>query len=312
MVMRRILVLLNADAGTVLDRGADAVRTLVERELGQDGREIDVRLLSSRKLVEAIGAAREGTHDTVIVGGGDGSVNLAASALVRSDKTLGILPLGTLNLLARDIGMPLDLQQALATLDEAKPHRIDLGTINGRLFHTISGIGFFSQMARAREAARHWKLGRFFVVAIAAFFALRRAGRFALQVTIDGHEHDFEAFAALVTVNRFSGPGWRRARLDEGMMEIHIAEDRGALAKLKAGADMVTDSWRGNPGIISLSGRHIELRRRRSRSWVSTDGELSRERIPLDYGIEPSALTLLMPRQREDASGHGTQRGSIS
>jgi diacylglycerol kinase family enzyme len=299
--MRRILVLLNVDAGTVLDRGADAIRDLVRRELGQNGREIELRLISGRELVEAIGAARHGAHDTVIVGGGDGTVSLAASALARCDKTLGILPLGTLNLLARDIGMPLDLQQALAVLDEAEPHRIDLATMNGRLFHTISGIGFFSQMARAREAARHWKLGRFFVVGIAAFYALRRSGRFGLDIRIDGRAESYQAFAALVTVNRFSGPGWRRARLDAGVLEIHIAEERGALAKLKAGADMVTDTWRGNPGIVSLTGRHIELRRQRSRSWVSTDGELSRERIPLRYGIEPSALTLLMPRRSDDA-----------
>lgn len=310
--MHRVLVLLNANAGTLLDRSAIAVRDLVQRELGQDGREIELHLLSGRKLVEAIAGASNGPHDTVIVGGGDGSVSLAARALAASDKALGILPLGTLNLLARNIGMPPDLQQALATLDTARPHRIDLGTINGRLFHTISGIGFFSQMARAREAARHWKLGRFFVVAIAAFYALRRAGRIELEVTIDGHEHRFEAFAALVTVNRFSGPGWRRARLDEGLLEIHIAEDRGALARLKAGADMVTDSWRGNPGIISLTGRHITISRRRSRSWVSTDGELSRERLPLDYGIAPAALTLLMPRQRDDEAQEDVQRGSIS
>lgn len=299
--MRRILVLLNADAGTVLDRGADAIRDLVQQELGRNGREIELRLLRRREFAEAIGTARHGDHDTVIVGGGDGSASLAANALSRCDKTLGILPLGTLNLLSRDIGTPLDLQQALAALDEAQPQRIDLGTINGRLFHTISGVGFFSQMARAREAARHWKLGRFFVVGVAAFHALRHAGRYALDITIDGRDESFEAFAALVTVNRFSGPGWRRARLDEGILEIHIAEDRGALAKLKAGADMVTDAWRGNPGIVSLTGRKIELRRRRSRSWVSTDGELSRERIPLSYAVEPSALTLLMPRRSNDA-----------
>jgi diacylglycerol kinase family enzyme len=310
MVMRRILVLLNAEAGTVLDRGADAVRDLVGRELGKGGREIELRLLPPKKLIEAIAAARQDPHDTLIVGGGDGSVSLAARTLAHSGKKLGILPLGTLNLLARDIGMPLDLQQALAVLDEAQPHTIDLGTLNGRMFHTISGIGFFSQMARAREAARHWKLGRFFVVGIAAFYALRRTGRFAIEVAIDGRTATFQAFAALVTVNRFTGPGWRRARLDEGILEIHIAEERGALAKLKAGADMMTDSWRGNPGIVSLTGRHIVLTRRRSRSWVSTDGELSRERVPLDYGIAPAALTLLMPEK--DAADEFPQRGSIS
>lgn len=299
--MRHVLVLLNARAGTLLDRGGEDVRSLVERELGKEGRTLDVHLLSGKNLLRAIRQSGKGEHDTVIVGGGDGSVSLAVSSLDGSDKTLGILPLGTLNLLAHDIGMPMELEAALAALDDAQPATVDLATLNGKLFHTISGMGFFSQMARAREAARKLKLWRFFAVALAAFYAIRRSGRMELDITIDGTAHSYSAFAALVSVNRFTGPGWRRARLDEGLLEIHIAEDRGGLALLKAGADMVTDNWRDNPGIISLAGRAITVRRRnRSRSWVSTDGELDREEMPLDYRIKPAALRLLMPPRAED------------
>lgn len=294
--MRNILVLLNARAGTLLDRDAEQVRALIARELGGNGRQVEVHLLSGPNLVRAIRQSGRGPHDTVIVGGGDGSVNLAVRSLRGAGKTLGILPLGTLNLLAHDIGMPMELEAALAALGEARPHAIDLASLNGELFHTISGLGFFSQMARARETARRWKLWRFLAVAIAAGLALRRSGRMHLDVTIDGKPHSFHAFAALVSVNRFTGPGWRRARLDENLMEIHIAEERGALSMLKAGADMVTDNWRGNLGIVSLTGRSITLTRpNRARSWVSTDGELDRQKLPLDYAIVPRALTVLMP-----------------
>ncbi|QFR32845.1 diacylglycerol kinase family protein [Ancylobacter sp. TS-1] len=294
--MRHLLVLLNARAGTLLDRNAEEVRHLVGQTLEGEGRKVEVHLLSGRNLVRAIRESGRGPHDTVIVGGGDGSVSLAARSLEGTDKVLGILPLGTLNLLARDLGMPTGLDKALAALDAAEEQTIDLAALSGRPFHTISGMGFFSQMARARETARKWKLWRFLAVAIAAVYALRRSGRFDLDVTVDGTEHRFRAFAALLSVNRFSGPGWRRGRLDEGVLELHVAEDRGALALLRAGADMVTDSWRGNPGIVSLTGRHIVLRRpNRNRVWVSTDGELGREAIPLDYRIMPGALKVLVP-----------------
>ncbi|WP_029352301.1 diacylglycerol kinase family protein [Bosea sp. 117] len=294
--MRHALVLVNAEAGTVLDLGGEQVRAMIERDLGAEARRIDMRLLKGAELGRAIEEAGRGPHDTVVIGGGDGSVSLAARTLARSGKTLGILPLGTINLLARDIGMPLDLDRAVAALAVSEPRKVDLATINGRRFHTISGMGFFSQMARARETARRWRLWRFLAVAIAAVLALRRTGRVSLDIDIDGARHSFEAFAALVTVNRFDGPGWRRARLDDGVLEIHIAEDRGALAKLRAGADMVTDNWRGNPGIISLTGRRIILNRpSRRRIWISTDGELSREDLPVSYAVEPGALSLLMP-----------------
>ncbi|MBS7540024.1 diacylglycerol/lipid kinase family protein [Ancylobacter lacus] len=292
--MRRVLVLINANAGTVLDRGADTVTRLIEEELGDDA-EVELRMLSGTALLDAIRGSASGDHDAVVVGGGDGSVSLAVQTLAGTGRALGILPLGTMNLLATDLGMPRDLGEAIAALGDAHETDIDVATLNGRAFHTISGIGFFSQMARAREAARHWKLGRFFIVAIAAFYALRRSGRVSLDVTIDGETRAFEALAALVTVNRFSGPGWRRARLDEGLLEIHVVEERGALARLKAGADMVTDSWRDNPGIISLTGHEIAIARSRRRSWVSTDGELDREKLPLTYAVQPGALRVLMP-----------------
>lgn len=294
--MAQLLVLLNANAGTLLDRDAEEVRRHIADRLDGGGRTVEVRLLRGKALVQAIRASGTGEHDTVIVGGGDGSVSLAVQSLEGSDKTLGILPLGTLNLLATDIGMPRELDAALLALSAAKVAEIDVATLNGRRFHTISGMGFFSQMARARETARRWKLWRFLAVAIAAVYALRRSGRFDLDVTVDGTPHHFQAFAALLSVNRFTGPGWRRSRLDEGVLELTVAEDRGGLALLRAGADMVTDNWRDNPGIISLTGREIVLRRaNRARAWVSTDGELGREDMPLSYKIVPRGLKLLIP-----------------
>src|ERR1044072_819581 len=91
-----------------------------------------------------------GPHDTAIVGGGAASLSPAAAAFAASDKVPGALPFGTMNLLARDLGMPLDLHEAVAALATAQARRIDLAEINGRPFHTLSGLGFFSQMARAR------------------------------------------------------------------------------------------------------------------------------------------------------------------
>jgi diacylglycerol kinase family enzyme len=103
----------------------------------------------------------------------------------------------------------------------------------------------------------------------------------------------------LVTVNRFSGEEWRRARLDEGTLEVHIVEDTGALGKLKAGADLVTGVWRNNPGIQSLPAQRVTVYSGRSRAWISTDGELGRERMPFNYEIRPRALTVLVPPSGE-------------
>jgi diacylglycerol kinase family enzyme len=292
--MRNILVLLNARAGTMLDRGADGVRDALNDALGGRSRAIDIRVLQPRDLIRAIGHIHESEHDTIIVGGGDGSVSAAAHALAGSRKTLGVLPFGTMNLLARDLRLAADPLEAIAALKNAAPRRIDLGTLNGRHFHSISGLGFFSQMARAREEHRDLP-GKLLRVGAAALRALSRTGRITLRVEADGARRAIDTYALLVTANRFGGEGWTRAALDGGMLEVHIARDEGALARLKAGADLLTGAWRDNDGIESFTCTRLKISSPRRRVWVATDGELRRESVPLDYAIRARALTVLAP-----------------
>jgi diacylglycerol kinase family enzyme len=292
------IVLLNARAGTLIDRGADRLREDLRERLG--GRQAEVHLLRPRQIRAAIAQAAQGPYDVVVVGGGDGSISCAVDVLAGTGKALGILPLGTLNLLARDLGMPSDIADAAAALATAAPVRIDLARVNGRAFHSLSGLGFFSQMARAREETRGHPLGRFLGVGFAALRALRRAGRFDLQLTVDGRPERVDALAVLVTNNSFDA-GWRRARLDAGELELHIAEDAGAIGKLKASADLLTGGWRDNAGIRSIVAREVTIAHARRRAWAATDGELAREQVPLRYTVLPRALTVLAPSVGPDA-----------
>jgi diacylglycerol kinase family enzyme len=291
--MRRVLALLNARAGTLMDRDGGDVRAEVARALAAPGRQVDVRLTRGRGLARAIDAAGPVDYDTIVIGGGDGSVSYAVRRFAGSDTALGVLPLGTMNLLARDLGMPAQLDAALAALAAAQPRRIDLARLNGRPFHTLSGAGFFSQMARAREETRNLP-SRALRVAVAAVRAFGRVGRFSLDLDIDGMPQTIDAFAVLVTNNRF-GPDWRRTTLDGGELEIHVAEDRGALGKLRTGADLLTGTWRDNPGVHSFPARTITIATSRPRVWVSTDGELARVGAPLHYELMPRALSVLAP-----------------
>ncbi|MGE3148737.1 MAG: diacylglycerol kinase family protein, partial [Pseudorhodoplanes sp.] len=155
-------------------------------------------------------------------------------------------------------------------------------------------IGFFSQMARAREEARDLP-GRLLQVGAAAIRAFMRSGRFLLDIEIDGAHRRISTYAVLVTCNRFGGQDWRRDTLDGGALEIHIAQDEHAFARLKAGADLLNGSWRENSGIESRLARRIVVRARRHRAFVSTDGERRRESLPLHYEVKPRSLTVLAP-----------------
>ena len=290
--MKRVLVLLNARAGTLIDAGTATIVAEVKAALAPRCENLDVRLLQPRDVARAISQAAVGPHDTVIVGGGDGSASAAAAALANGGKRLGILPFGTVNLLARDLGMPSDPHEAVAALARAAPRRIDLAEINGRPFHTLSGLGFFSHVARAREEVRGHPRGRLASLSLAWFRALRRTASFTIDIVIGGKRERVTALAALVTNNRFVSD-WRRPRLDEGLLELHIVEDHGALTKLKAGAALLTGMWREEPGIRNIVAPDITVASRRGHTSAATDGELVRERIPLRYRVLPGALTVL-------------------
>jgi diacylglycerol kinase family enzyme len=290
--MKNVLVLLNARAGTLLDIGADSVVDQVKATLTSHCEKLEVRLIAPREMRKAIADAAVGRHDTVIVGGGDGSVSTAVAAFCGSDKVLGVLPFGTMNLFARDLGLPTEPQAAIAALARTTPRRIDLAEINGRPFHTLSGLGFFSHMARAREEVRGHPFGRLVSVMIAWFRALVRTSAFDIDVVIDGRRERITALAALVTNNAFA-PEWRRPRLDAGLLELHLVEDQGALTKLKAGAALLTGAWREDPGIRNIAAQEITVASGRRHTHASTDGELIRERMPLRYRVLPRALTVL-------------------
>jgi diacylglycerol kinase family enzyme len=290
--MRSVLVLLNAQAGTLIDAGTEDIVRQINETLKPRCESLEVCLLQPRALPEAIRKAVLGPHDTVIVGGGDGTANAAAAAFTSTDKVLGVLPFGTMNLLAGDLGMPSDPHAAVAALSDVAPRRIDLAEINGRPFHTLSGLGFFSQMARAREEVRGHPVGRLASVLVAGFRALTRTTSFTIDVLLDGRRERVRAFAVLVTNNRLAAD-WRRARLDEGVLELHLVEDRGTLTKLRASAALLTGAWRTEQHIRSIVTSDLTITRRRRHSWASTDGELARERMPLRYRALPGALTVL-------------------
>ena len=135
-------------------------------------------------------------------------------------------------------------------------------------------------------------MGRLAAVALASLRALTRTTSFTIDVLLDGRRERVTALALLVTNNRF-GTDWRRAHLDEGLLEMHLVEDRGTLTKLRASAALLTGSWRTEQHIRSIVASDLTITRSRRHAWASTDGELARERVPLRYRVLPGALTVL-------------------
>lgn len=299
--MADTVVILNEHAGTIQDRDPAEVRAIVERAFSERGHSAEVILAEGNAFLQAIDRAAQSGPATVVVGGGDGSVGHAIRKLVeacgRSERTLGVLPLGTMNLFAKSLGMPAELDAALAALAAATPCRIDLASVNGRVFHTLAGLGYFAEVARGRAQFRGAGLpfGRFIAVARSSLRAFSRAGVLQLTLETEGGRREIEAYALLASNNRLSPSGLERPRLDEGLIEIHFAEGAALASRMQAGLDLLAGRWRDNPEIDSLAVTRATITSHRPRLWLSVDGELTRMPTPLVLESLPAALSVLAP-----------------
>lgn len=291
----------NARAGTVLEAGPKQFSDRMMAAFAAAGCEAKVELVHPRDLHAGLRDALGDENAITVVAGGDGTINGALPVLVDAGKTVGILPLGTVNVLGRDLGLVGTPEEQIAALCKGEAIAMDLGKVNDRLFHSLSGMGFFSLMAREREHARR----RFPFSRAAAFaFAATRSILFTRPVQVDmsiaGEHRKVDADAVLVTVNAFDGSEWRRSRLDGGELEIHILDTGGMLSRSKAALSMVTGGWRTSDNLVSFRSETVTLTRRDTRrGHVTFDGEVERKGGKLEYGIVPGALRVIAARPAE-------------
>ncbi len=290
---KRLALVLNEKAGALLARPetAAATQTLV-REAGFDLVEI-----APRPLPERIAEAAASGADIVAVAGGDGTIACAARALAGADTALGIVPAGTMDLLARDLGLPIGNQEAaLAVITEGRRRRIDVGMLGDAPFLCAAMLGTPARLARHREQGRAlgngpraWvRFGR------AALRALRREPQLRARLTIDGRRVPIRTPSLTITVNPLddrTGRAFGRSRLDGGRLAAYIVRGRllGMLPDLARGRTTSSDR------IATLRGREIVLESNVSALHVLLDGEPHLLAPPLRFRLRPGALTVIAP-----------------
>ncbi len=292
----RVVAIINAKASAVLESGP-AIADTIARRFRERGHDLELSLVSPEDIEEALRQAAARTDiEAIIVGGGDGSQSLAASLLAGTGMILGVLPLGTVNLLARDLEVPFDLLAAVDALAGAKVETIDLGEVNGRTFHSLAGLGFLARMARERQRARaDIPYARWLAFMLALVRAIARVDRMSLWIETENGKLARRSSAVLVTNNTYRESEWTRPRISDGLLEVHIVKGWTWLPLVKAGFDMVLGRWRRTGRIESILAREIEINPRRRRIPVSIDGEVVHERAPLHFRVRRGALKVLRP-----------------
>ena len=301
----RPYVIFNPNSGTALSLRLDH-EDLVRRfaEVGLVA-EIDS---SGDDLQGKIERALRSEADTVICAGGDGTFTAIARGLVGSGKTLALLPLGTANLLARDLGVPLALDVALASLADAEPREIDVGEVNGRLFLHKVVVGIIPAIAAAREKVRGG--GPMALLRFAQYFThrLTNAQRTAVAITSRDTVDRIERVHAIAVANNAYDQGWgklfQRSSLTAGTLTLYVLNRLALTDVLRLATEMVAGRWQDDAGVTIEAVRSVTLQTKRSRVAAMIDGEVELLEAPLNFRIRPKALRVLVPiRPPTDASG---------
>ena len=300
----RVAVVINGAAGGLLGR-ADAAGTVVAalRAAGLDPLVVP-DAGAAAPLAERLDAALAAGAAAVVVGGGDGTIAAAAQRLAGTGVPLGILPLGTMNVLARDLGLPLGLEEAAAALAHGNARAIDAAEVNGHVFLCASVIGLPSHLGRHRERERG-RLGlrgrlRFAVAALRG--ALRHPPlRLRVELGAGGGPPGLRVWtrALAVTPNRLDEDAPRfpaRSVLDGGVLGLYLARRFGAWWVVRFALRLLLRRrWGDHPELASAAAPEIVLRSGRRRLRVMNDGEAMLLETPLRYRIRPGALTVLAP-----------------
>ena len=295
---KTIIAVLNADGGTLKTADVPVLAARLETAFRGQGHAIDVRIVAGKEISAALArAARSVACDCILVGGGDGSVSLAAALCWKHGKVLGVLPAGTMNFFARSLGMPIDLHAAVDVLAAAEVKAVDIGTANGNAFvHQVS-LGIQPRMVELRKSIPYRsRFGKMLASVRAGVKVLMRPPSFRAEIQAGGQKaaSRFSIFAVSNNVYR-EGDLPFADKIDDGVLAIYAAPPLSFFGNVKLAFDLALGRWKEKEHALSQLAERVQIKmlsptRRRK---MSIDGELFALPKIIDIELHRQALMVL-------------------
>lgn len=285
-----------AHQGKDLGGGLDELR---ERLAHEGIQPLWYEVPKSRKAPKRVAAAVAAGAEQVLVWGGDGMVQRCIDALAGSTTEVGILPAGTANLLATNLGIPTDLPEALRIALHGPRRKLDVGTVNGERFAVMAGTGFDALMIRDASGEMKDRFGKLGYVWTGARHL--RAPPVKTVIRVDGTEW-FRGGASCVlfgNVGTILGgvDAFPDASPDDGVLEIGVVTASGALQWARVLTRMASGSAKRSPLVRTTAGAVIDVRLARPLPYELDGGDRKPTRR-LHVAVEPAAVTIAVPEDR--------------
>ncbi len=298
-------ILINKRAGAVLAMGEPAIEAAIRHA----DLETDELLFAEPDRIHGELERLAGLKPPLLVGGGDGTIRDCADVLARRKKAFGVLPFGTMNLLATDLGLT-SLDQALqAYAAGAREVRMDAGFVNDEIFLCCASIGTMPHASVFRE--KHRLANKVVLIPKLFLFVLKhfdmhKRDRAALD--IDGRMVKVRTPAIVISANRFADSrkltesNFKRVSLTGGELAAYVFVARGHATHLRFLWRLLFGHWLKDPDLNEMTGTSIRLWSQHHRPLVSIDGEVARLPSPLRFAVKAGWVPVLVPSVPGDAA----------
>jgi YegS/Rv2252/BmrU family lipid kinase len=287
---RRALILGNQRARKVaaqLDRAKE--------RLAAAGIELAPRPIRRSQDIPRLIREHRGDVDFVILGGGDGTLNAGADALLETQLPLGVLPLGTANDMAHSVGIPADLEGACDVIVQGHSRRIDLGRVNGKHYFNVAGIGMSVEVTRqlTGDLKKRWGVLAYAITAIRALGNLRP---FQAEIRSGDEVYRVRTVQIMVGNGRYYG-GFMAiaedATIDDQWLDLYSLEVDHWWQLLPLLLPLKTGRLRHRAHVRALRGRQFEVLTKKRRI-INADGEIVAA-TPATFHVVPKAVTVFAP-----------------
>ena len=287
-----IVVIVNSASGC--GHGTSSVAA-IEAELRAVGQIPRVTCVDSDAIGQAIERAIKDGAPLIVIGGGDGTLSTAASVLVDTEVTLGVLPMGTLNHFAKDQQIPLDLAGAVRTLVTGCVKSVDVGEVNGHVFINNSSLGIYPNIVRLR---RRLGFGKWIGLAAATWMVLRRGSTLSIKVAAEAGVRRYRTPFAFIGNNEYAVEGFEmgtRKSMQAGHLCIYTSRLTGRVGLFRLAFRSLFRYLRANDDFDTMTARDFVIETRHSQLRVAVDGEIGMQDTPLHYRSRAGALRVMVP-----------------
>lgn len=299
-----VIIIMNKRAGTVFRAFRRTSPKAVREAFQEAGLDPDIRLISPSNLPNAVRQAVKERPDTIVVAGGDGTINTAAAIIGGSDIPMAVIPQGSFNLFARHLGLPFKVAATAHLVAQGYSKLLDMGVVNDRPFMLFSSIGAHPVYVRERKLLQHrkgwWKP---FAMLWAVSKSILRFPQLTLHLEVDGEKKTHRT-ASLIAA---TSPGALnflyivedgQRFLTDKTIYLYLGRQSSRLGMLRSFVTILfsratLDKYFEMHTVQSFSvdtgkkGRHL---------LTALDGELTRLRLPLQYGLLPAHLRVVLPQ----------------